>query len=271
MAEKKKISAYVGQPVQIKLQSMAGSTGYAWYLTKLDGGLALSSAVVIPTAPGVAPVNHVFDFLACTVGSFQVVFELAAAWRPGEAAETEIFEVEIKAKQKSAKQEIESALGGREFIHASVANVGAQVEPSHVLKYAAPMASSVPQAQACGPVAAVTPQTVILYAAPMTAGPATQAAVPSQAGTLSAATMIAYAAPIGPSTMAVYAMHQADPCLQDPCLQALHAHRTLHPMYAAPMFQPYAAPWAYMQPQPMYAAPMIRYAAPMASPPQECC
>jgi hypothetical protein len=287
MAETKKITAIVGQPVQIKLQSMVGSTGYGWYLTKLTGGLGLSSAVVVPTRPGIAPVNHIFDFMAFTEGTFEVSFELRAPWRPEEAAETETFEVEIKPREKTAKAEIESALGGREFINAAVANVGAQVEASQVLKYAAPMSAATAFTQPCAPAAAVTPQTVILYAAPITSGPTLQ-----QPGTLSAATMIAYAAPTGPSTVAVYAAQQADPCLQVP--------RPVQPMYAAPMMQPYAAPWVYAQPQPLYAAPtilpyaapwvyaqpqpcqypgplyaapmpLVRYAAPPASSPDGCC
>ena len=99
MAEPKKIEAIVGQPVQVILQSMAGSTGYSWYLKHLDGGLALSKACAAPSGPGIAPVNHVFEFLATKEGSFSIVFDLIAPWRPGEAADTETFEVEIKAPQ----------------------------------------------------------------------------------------------------------------------------------------------------------------------------
>ncbi|NOQ23704.1 MAG: hypothetical protein GQ565_13790 [Candidatus Aegiribacteria sp.] len=238
MAERKEIKAIVGQPVQIKLQSMAGSTGYSWYLTELDGGLTLSSAVVVPTAPGIAPINHVFDFLACATGSYKVVFELKAPWRPGDVADTEVFEVQIKAKKKTAKQDIESAMEGREFIRASAVNVGSQVEASQVIKYAAPMSSTGP--------------TVILYAAPMTGLSAT-AAIPSQPGTLAAATMVAYAAPIGPSTVAAYGTSYATRQV-DPCLQALQA-QCPQPMYAAPAVQA-------CMPGTLAASTMVAYAAP---------
>ena len=61
MSDDKKITAFVGQPVQITLQSMASSTGYSWFLTTLDGGLALSGSSAAPTGPGVAPINQTIE------------------------------------------------------------------------------------------------------------------------------------------------------------------------------------------------------------------
>jgi hypothetical protein len=254
--ETKKITASVGQPVQIKLQSMAGSTGYSWYLTELDGGLVLSSAIVVPTAPGIAPVNHVFDFLAEKAGSFKVVFELKAAWRPGEKADTEVFEVEISEKKKTPQEDIEAAMAGREFVKASATSVGAQVENSQILKYAAPMSAA----------------TSIVYAAPM-AQPVPQNG--PQLASVVAATMIAYAAPIGPSTVAFRQPPAVDPCLTCPPPVGVQI------LYAAPWTGPQQPPVAADPcqcspvnalcpspcpgPLPKYAAPMpggMRYAAP---------
>jgi hypothetical protein len=253
--EGKTIAVVVGQPVQINLQSMAGSTGYGWYLTRLDGGLALSSTAVIPTAQGIAPVSHQFSFIATKAGSYNVVFDLLAPWRPTEIADSETYVVTISEPRKTAKEDIEAGMAGRQFLKTSSASVGQQtLDYSTVLKYAAPMVQS------------ALPQSII-YAAPMTR-------IPDPWGNLAAATMIAYAAPVGPTMVAAtgYAAKMADPCLQNQC----------QPQYNA-MIQPYAAPWPNAQllyaapmaqsgqcqcPQPMYAAPMSQplqplYAAPM--------
>jgi Chagasin family peptidase inhibitor I42 len=257
-AGKKTITAVIGQPVQVNLQSMAGSTGYGWYLTHLDGGLALSSVAIVPTAPGIAPVSHQFSFIAITAGTYTLSFSLLAPWRPNEEADNETYTVTITAPKKSAKEDIEAGMAGREFLRATSATVGQAVsDVSTVLKYAAPMVQSVqPQsliyAAPMVQVQSVQPQSLI-YAAPMTR-------IGGQFGN-AAATMIAYAAPIGPSTVAATGY--------DPCLYAQQ--------YS--ICQPYAAPWPNPQllyaapmtqsgqcqcpPQPMYAAPMImRYAAP---------
>jgi hypothetical protein len=296
MSEEKKVQAVVGQPVQIKLQSMVGSTGYGWYLARLDGGLALSSAIVTPTAPGVAPVNHQFDFMAVAAGPFKVEFQLLAPWRPGEAADTEVYEVDIAPPRKSAKEDIEASMAGRDFIKATSVNVGqAQTDPSTVLKYAAPMATATSMLDYAAPMtqaaSLAVPQTCILYAVPMTRMSAQTLA--AQRGTLAATTMIAYAAPVGPNTMALGAGYAAQSI--DPCLQTLGMTQCPQPVYAAPMaiptmvapyaapcttiqsaptmVQPYAAPWPNMQV--LYAAPMAQgqsvqplYAAPMTQNPQ---
>jgi hypothetical protein len=260
----KTVLAVIGQPIQISLQSMVGSTGYGWYLTSLDDGVALSSAVIVPTATGIAPVIHQFDFIATKTGTFKVQFQLLAPWRPGEPGDTELYVVTVSAPKKSAKEEIEAQMAGRDFIRASSVNLGqSMTEPSTVLKYAAPMAQAAPSMTvkyAAPMVQAPQPQPII-YAAPMTR---------AQSGTLSAATMIAYAAPVGPTMVAATGMQSVDPCLQSQYLQQ-----------NAAMMQPYAAPWPntqllYAAPmtasgqwpcsqpvQPMYAAPMVlRYAAP---------
>lgn len=89
------IQTKVGQTLQITLQSMVGSTGYGWYLSKLDGGLALSSAHIQPSAPGIAPVTHTFNFLAVEAGTFNLRFDLIAPWMPGDPGETKSYKVTI--------------------------------------------------------------------------------------------------------------------------------------------------------------------------------
>jgi hypothetical protein len=59
------IQAYQGKDFTITLQSMTGSTGYGWCLTKLPAGFALvSTDVIAPTPYAVGPVNQVFNFFA---------------------------------------------------------------------------------------------------------------------------------------------------------------------------------------------------------------
>ncbi len=276
--EKKQIELVVGQPVQITLQSMAGSTGYSWFLTKLSGGLALSDTTSVPTAtvPGqIAPINQIFSFLAISKGTNEVEFSLIAPWRPSEVQDTEVYQVTIKEPEKTAAEEIESAMKGREFISASAVNVGA----AGVIKYAAPMVCG------CGPVmvppyAAPVTQAQPLYAAPMTQAQPVYAAPMAQAlpaarpvayvptdpcldprnSVLAANTMIAYAAPVGPSTMAVM-----DPCL-DPRNSILAANTMI--AYAAPVGP---STMAVMDPcldprnSVLAASTMIAYAAPVVA------
>ncbi|HEX2954730.1 MAG TPA: protease inhibitor I42 family protein [Bacillota bacterium] len=90
------LEATVGQPLQITLQSMVGSTGYGWYLSQLNGGVVLSSAEIQATAPGIAPVNHIFNFLAVEAGTFDLAFQLIAPWRPGEPGNISHYEVVVK-------------------------------------------------------------------------------------------------------------------------------------------------------------------------------
>jgi hypothetical protein len=293
-SEEKQIECVVGQPVQITLQSMAGSTGYSWFLSKLSGGLALSYTTSTPTAGVVgqiAPTNQVFSFLATSKGNAEVEFSLIAPWRPGEAQDTEKYEVKITEPKKTAADDIASAMKGRDFISASAVNVA---DPNMQIKYAAPMAQPAPMIEYAAPMAQAQVQPVLKYAAPMAqasaCGLGTPAMVPPYAAPMSqgppmdpcldprnsglaARTMIAYAAPVGPTTVAAI-----DPCL-DPRNTALAARTMIlyaaplaavnqvQPVYAAPMSQAqplYAAPMSQACPvQPMYAAPMMpRYAAP---------
>ena len=89
------IQTTVGQTLSITLQSMVGSTGYGWYLSKLNGGLALASANIQATAPGIAPVIHTFNFLAVEEGTFNLSFNLIAPWMPGEPADIKNYEVTV--------------------------------------------------------------------------------------------------------------------------------------------------------------------------------
>jgi hypothetical protein len=228
MTEPKKITAFVGQPVQITLQSMAGSTGYSWYLTTLDGGLALSCTTTAPTGPGIAPVNQTFDLLAIKDGTYKVVFELMAPWRPGESGDTAVYEIEISQTLKSAADEISKAMDGRAFTNAQAVNVGDAANASAVLKYAVPMSY--------GNAGTAPPQ--VIYAAPMV-----------QAASLNAMTpQVVYAAP----------MAQSSP---------VAAMTTPQVVYAAPMAQssPVAAMTC---PQVVYAAPMAQASTMAAQPGQ---
>lgn len=301
--EQKKIEAIVGQPVQIILQSMSGSTGYSWFLASLNGGLALSGAYAVPAAgnPGeIGPTNHVFDFLAIKEGKYTLEFQLIAPWRPGETGDSESYEVQIQKPKKTAADDIAAAMKGRDFVKAGAVNVGSAVEPSAVVKYAAPMAHTAvlkyaapmvqpavlkyaapmamnyadPCLTAMDPcLAAADPcldpcmvnsglraTTMIAYAAP--SGPSTVAV--NLGNTLRASTMIAYAAPVGPSTVAVNFANN------------LRAATTMI-AYAAPVgpstMAVNAAAQAMQCAQPLYAAPVTwpvqpLYAAPLVWPVQ---
>jgi len=273
MEEKKEIQAVVGQPVQITLQSMAGSTGYAWYLSHLEGGLVLSGTSVCPTEPGVSPLNHVFEFLAVKAGSFSVKFELLAPWRPADPGDSETYQVTISEPKRSAAEDIESAMQGKDFVPASAVNVGAQtglkygipISTSSVVMYAAPIASAVvkygvpmscaapvveyaaPTAQS-GAAMNVVPQTNILYAAPMVQSGAVTGVTPQSV-------VILYAAPMTQMQNAMMAYPQvvyAAPMSQSSSV-AMGAQQPLV-VYAAPTAMTQNAMAAY--PQVVYAAPM---------------
>jgi len=282
-SKEKQIELVVGQPVQITLQSMAGSTGYSWFLSKLSGGLALSYTTSTSTAsvPGqIAPTNQIFSFLATSKGSSEIEFSLIAPWRPGEAQDTEKYEVKITEPKKTAADDIAAAMKGRDFISASAVNVA---DPNMQIKYAAPMAQPAPMIEYAAPMAQAQAQPVLKYAAPMAqasaCGLGTPAMVPPYAAPMSqvqpsytpidpcldprnsglaARTMIAYAAPIGPSTVAVM-----DPCL-GPRNTALAAKTMI--AYAAPVGP---ATVAVMDPcldprnTALAARTMIAYAAPV--------
>ncbi len=268
MAEAKKIEAIIGQQIQITLQSMAGSTGYSWFLSKLDGGLSLSSAysVPVPANPGViGPVNQIFEFLAVKDGKFEVVFDLIAPWRPEEPADTETYDVSITEPKKTAAEEIESAMKEQSFISASAVNVGSPTT-STVMKYAAPMSQ-------CASTAGPTTQPVILYAAPVTQassfamGASTQpvilyAAPVTQTScfTMGAATqpVIMYAAPVTQaSSFAMGASTQPVILYAAPTPRSFAAP-AVDPGWMVTMSAPYAAPVQYGG----AAAAMIPYAAP---------
>ena len=136
MADKKPIAreATVGQPVQVILQSMVGSTGYGWQLTSLTEGLGLMSVDIRPIRSGIAPVNHIFNFLALKVGTCKVQFQLIAPWKTAEPAETVEYEFTIKAKEKNAADDIAAAMKGSGFVGAPVVNVGAEA-CAHPMEY----------------------------------------------------------------------------------------------------------------------------------------
>ena len=266
MAESKEIQAVVGQPVQIVLQSMAGSTGYSWYLSELEGGLVLSGTSTYATGTGISPVNQVFDFLAVKAGTFKVGFQLLAPWRPAEPGDTESYEVKIDAPKESAADDIEAAMNGRAFIPASAVNVGAQVATpaaATVMKYAVPMSS--PTATSMMDYAAPMAQSAaasVIYAAPMTQIPNVFASQPQ----------VIYAAPMSQSMLGNFAMTtQPQVVYAAPMVQSAVTAQNAA-LYAAPMSQ--SAPgglWPASQVVILYAAPVTRQAAgnfAMASQPQ---
>ncbi|MFH1464258.1 MAG: protease inhibitor I42 family protein [Pseudomonadota bacterium] len=247
MPEAKEIHVTVGQPVQIVLQSMVGSTGYGWYLVSLDGGLALSAAYATPATAGgagIAPTNHLFDLLAIQEGEFTLTFALLAPWRPAEPADTQTYKVIAKKAAATAADDIEAAMKGREFVPASRVSVGTPMDPTAFgvasqglggatqVIYAAPMTQG------------VQPYPQVIYAAPMLANQG-MGQLPQPV----------YAAPM--SAGAIPGMGQLP-----------------QPLYAAPMV-PGAIPGMGQQPYVIYAAPMfvnqglgapqVIYAAPMSS------
>lgn len=301
MSQTKNVTAIVGQPLQIVLQSNVASTGYGWYLSALDGGIALYGSCVTPISSVCGgPSNHAFDFVALKAGSYKAEFILVAPWRMDAPAQTETYEIEIKAPAKTAAEDIEEAMKTQRFTSADA--VSPESGPSMVLKYATPMASPVlkyaaPMGSAvlkyAAPMAAglEASQPVIVYAAPMASPSASPQSVavacqtscaPMDARMAQAAYNMLYAAPMT-QPMPLYAA-PLPMCSTDPRLAA----SSVNMLYAAPMAQAgqmsqpaynmlYAAPMA--QPMPMYAAPAscqpmdprmamppftILYAAPMA-------
>ena len=245
MTESKNVTAIVGQPVQIVLQSNVASTGYGWYLTALNGGVALYGSCVNPTTSAYgSPSHHAFDFLATKEGTFTVEFSLMAPWRIDEPAQTETYEIVIKAPAKTPAEDIEEAMKSQRFTNADA--VSPESGPSMVLKYATPMAS--PVLKYAAPMGAP----IMKYAAPMnqmdTTGPVIVYATPmAQARTAFPTNM--YAAPTN-----IYAAPMNNMVAQ--------------PVYAAPMPQPmpmYAAPLPMNLADPRMAAASVSmlYAAPM--------
>ncbi|VVS94680.1 protease inhibitor I42 family protein [Desulfoluna spongiiphila] len=242
MSQAKSVTAIVGQPLQIVLQSNVGSTGYGWYLSSLDGGIALFGSCVTPASSAYGgPSNHAFDFLALKEGTYKVEFILIAPWRLDEPAQTETYEIEIKAPSKTAADDIEEAMQSQRFTSADA--VSPESGPSMVLKYATPMAS--PVLKYAAPMAGMDASaTMLAYAAPM--------ATAGQAACASCGPVILYAAPMAQANtmaqpMPVYAA-PLGACTTDPCTAAA----SVNMLYQAPMMQANAM----AQPMPMYAAPL---------------
>jgi len=259
MSQAKSVTAIVGQPIQIVLQSNVGSTGYGWYLSSLDGGLALFASCVTPTSamPG-APSNHAFDFLALKEGTYKAEFILVAPWRIDEPAQTETYEIEIKTPSKTAADDIEEAMKHQRFTSADA--VSPDSGPSMVLKYATPMASPVLKYAAPTNTCDAS-QPVIVYAAPMAAAAPQSVAFQQPCGPAAQPPFnLLYAAPMAQATMAPVTNIYAAPINQ--------ASFGAQPVYAAPMSQPmpmYAAPLPLCPTDPrMAAAVSMLYAAPMA-------
>ncbi|VFQ45928.1 protease inhibitor I42 family protein [Desulfoluna butyratoxydans] len=267
MSQEKCVTAIVGQPLQIVLQSNVGSTGYGWYLSFLDGGIALFGSCVTPASSAYGgPSNHAFDFVALKEGTYKVEFILIAPWRMEEPAQTETYTIEIKAPSKTAADDIEEAMKSQRFTSADA--VSPESGPSMVLKYATPMAS--PVLKYAAPMGGMDASaTMLAYAAPMASA--------GQATCASCGPVILYAAPMAQANMATVtnlyaapmaqanAMTQPMPmyaaplgaCTTDPCTAAA----SVNMLYQAPMMQAnamaqpvYAAPMT--QPMPMYAAPV---------------
>jgi hypothetical protein len=79
---KEDIRIEVCQAVDISLESMMGSTGYAWELTALEGCISLTGTELIPTSTrAIAPVTQVFRLRGNSVGNGKAVFSLAAPWK----------------------------------------------------------------------------------------------------------------------------------------------------------------------------------------------
>jgi hypothetical protein len=135
MADKKPIVKEVvaGQPVQVSLQSMVGSTGYGWQLTSLGEGMGLMTAELRPMGGAIAPVNHIFSFLALKEGTCKAKFQSIAPWKPEEPGETVDYEFRIKARDKTAADDIAGAMKGVGFVGAPAVNIGAAVHthPMH--------------------------------------------------------------------------------------------------------------------------------------------
>ncbi|MCG8636572.1 MAG: protease inhibitor I42 family protein [Desulfobacterales bacterium] len=268
MSDVRKLTAIVGQPLQIVLQSHVGSTGYGWYLSELDGGIVLSDSCVHPSShmPGAAS-SHSFDFLAVKAGSFKAVFQMIAPWRPSEPAQTETYEIEIKAPEKTPEADIDAAMKSDEFVGPKAA-AGDTCGPT-VLKYATPMASPVlkyaaPMASSTHPVLKYAAPIMVEYAAPMAATAAPQETAPAHL-------------PCPP-----YHYSHPDPRILNPQVTILYAAPVTaggshpQPMYAAPIPQPHTVYPMYAAPlhraYPVYAAPpsvMPPYAAPYTS--DGCC
>jgi hypothetical protein len=254
------LEVVVGQPLQITLQSMMGSTGYGWYLSKLDGGIMLSSATIQPIGPGIVPVLHIFDFIGAEAGTFNLEFKLAAAWRPGEPGDTKSYEVTVKNPEKTAAEDIETAMKGRSFVDSSVLNG----DSAMIVKYAAPITSikyAAPMSQCDPSNAGFSVYPSVVYAAPLSQATAANMSFSANPAVVYAAPM-SQAAPsniaFGANPTVVYAapMSQAAPSNM-----AYGAYPYV--VYAAPMSQAASSAVANgAYPNVIYAAPMIQNALP---------
>jgi hypothetical protein len=140
--ETKTITSIVGQTINVNLQSMSGSTGYTWQISSLSG-INLVSAEIIPGSM-IVPTNYIFNFFAVKTGTGKVEFNLIAPWRPEEPAQTIIYEIVIKEKEKTPSEDIESAMKNTGFTSSNINNpympygFPADFANAQILKYGIP-------------------------------------------------------------------------------------------------------------------------------------
>jgi hypothetical protein len=96
------VKAEIGQIIDISLESMMGSTGYAWELSQLEGPVNLVGITIVPSSTrAIAPVTQIFKFRCTAAGTAKVSFVLTAGWKIEKPVKEASYEIEVTEAQES--------------------------------------------------------------------------------------------------------------------------------------------------------------------------
>lgn len=106
------INVTVGDTFDVTLQSMAGSTGYSWYLREMPRCVVLVAIKTEPVhGPGtIGPSRHIFTFIAMSPCEAEIDFALLALWHPQDVADIRAYPLKISEKKTT---ELESDIAGK--------------------------------------------------------------------------------------------------------------------------------------------------------------
>jgi hypothetical protein len=108
--EKKTIAAEAGQSFVVSLESMPGSTGFSWALSRLETGLLLTGEDTQQhMSGGCGHVVQAFSFIAVKAGEFHLGFQLVRPWVP--ATPGREIDYVVKVSAPAAGDELKASMG----------------------------------------------------------------------------------------------------------------------------------------------------------------